>query len=942
MKTKVLLFSLAVFVSYGTRAQTSFGGFRDSDGANNAGAGGGNTNSYFGYQSGFFSNGIENTFLGYRSGYSNSGNQNTFLGYQSGRNNTTGIGNTFLGRTSGLDNTSGNNNTFLGVNSGHNNTIGDNNTYLGRNSGNFNQTGSGNVFVGYRAGYNEMGSDLLYIDNSDTSEPLIWGDFATDVLQFNGSVRITDITQDDALTHVLVEDADGDIFWRDAASLGGGGGVPHDFPSYPDSAGDLGGNTNSYFGHDAGLVNTGTNNTFVGNQSGQNNTTGVNNTFLGRSSGRDNDNGIGNTFVGMSSGSQHTSGDNNVFLGSLSGAENTTGHSNTFLGTQSGRSNNGLGNVFIGYFTGFNEMGSNLLYIDNSSTSSPLIWGDFAADALRFNGTVGIDNIPNNDTLTQVLVTDATGNINWRDAASLGDGTGTDDQQLSLVGNDLQLEDGGNVDLSPYLDNTDSQTLNFDIGTNILSITGGNNVDLSSLAGGGGGGVPHDFPSYPESAGDGGGDNTNSFFGHLTGSATTGADNTLVGYQSGLNNTTGYENSSLGSRTLENNTTGARNTANGVFTLFGNTIGIENTAVGYAALGFNTTGNGNTATGYQTLLNNGGNYNTADGYQALFNNISGSNNTATGHNALIGNTTGSNNVAIGNDTSIYNETGMENVAIGFNSGATFGNSGLNNAIAIGSNVGVTASNQVRLGNFEVEDIMGAATWTVVSDGRFKINIEEDVAGLDFIKGLRPVSYNLDRRKIRAFTGKTNATNSDVSKKIVGFVAQDVEQLVQENDYVFTGVKAPENDKDHYGLKYSEFVVPLTKAVQELSAIVEAQQQEINELKSMLNGSIKATDGGTKTLRTTDTAAKSDFALNQNVPNPFDKTTVISATVPETVRQAKITVYNLNGLELQSYDLNKRGNVAVEISGGVLPSGMYLYALIADGQIIDTKKMILTK
>ncbi|MDE3744145.1 beta strand repeat-containing protein, partial [Maribacter polysaccharolyticus] len=53
----------------------------------------------------------------------------------------------------------------------------------------------------------------------------------------------------------------------------------------------------------------------------------------------------------------------------------------------------------------------------------------------------------------------------------------TDDQALSLSGNTLTLEDGGNVDLSAYLDDTDDQTLS--LSGNTLSIADGNSVDLS-------------------------------------------------------------------------------------------------------------------------------------------------------------------------------------------------------------------------------------------------------------------------------------------------------------------------------------------------------------------------------------------------------------------------------------------------------------------------------
>ena len=71
------------------------------------------------------------------------------------------------------------------------------------------------------------------------------------------------------------------------------------------------------------------------------------------------------------------------------------------------------------------------------------------------------------------------------DLSSL-DNPGTDDQQLSLNGNSLDLEDGGSVDLSGYLDNTDDQVLgNFILSNRFLSLTieDGNGVlvDLGPL-----------------------------------------------------------------------------------------------------------------------------------------------------------------------------------------------------------------------------------------------------------------------------------------------------------------------------------------------------------------------------------------------------------------------------------------------------------------------------
>jgi hypothetical protein len=93
-----------------------------------------------------------------------------------------------VGRGAGQTNTSGNN-TFMGYESGYSNTSGSNNTLYGYQSGR-GSTGSRNVLLGYQAGYNETGDDRLYIDNSSTSSPLIWGDFSSNILTVNGSLGV--------------------------------------------------------------------------------------------------------------------------------------------------------------------------------------------------------------------------------------------------------------------------------------------------------------------------------------------------------------------------------------------------------------------------------------------------------------------------------------------------------------------------------------------------------------------------------------------------------------------------------------------------------------------------------------------------------------------------------------------------------------------------------
>ncbi|MBN2790613.1 MAG: hypothetical protein JXR69_10530 [Candidatus Delongbacteria bacterium] len=134
--------------------------------------------------------GSSNVFIGVKSGYSNiEGMHSVYVGQQTGEMNYNGTANVFIGSLTGKENNS-NFNTAVGGTTFYKNTSGSSNTTLGCFAGYNNLTGSRNVFLGYKAGYNETGSDRLYIDNSDTSTPLIWGDFSANTLRFNGNVGI--------------------------------------------------------------------------------------------------------------------------------------------------------------------------------------------------------------------------------------------------------------------------------------------------------------------------------------------------------------------------------------------------------------------------------------------------------------------------------------------------------------------------------------------------------------------------------------------------------------------------------------------------------------------------------------------------------------------------------------------------------------------------------
>ena len=287
------------------------------------------------------------------------------------------------------------------------------------------------------------------------------------------------------------------------------------------------------------------------------------------------------------------------------------------------------------------------------------------------------------------------------------------------------------------------------------------------------------------------------------------------------------------------------NTVAGGNAFINNVSGNSNVAIGREALFSNTTANSNTAIGFESLYNTtSGAANTACGNGTLLNNVTGGNNSAFGTFSLLGNTSGVGNTAIGYRSGEFGATISNGTFIGSESYAT--QNGLTNVSGLGYDSHPSASNQVRIGNTSVTSIGGYANWTTLSDERYKLNVQENVKGLDFIMKLRPVTFQLNMNKLVAdlkedqrVDSNGNIINSSAEIDInsrneksqiiyTGFIAQEVQQVSKELAYDFSGIDAPKNDNDFYGLRYAEFVVPLVKAVQE-------QQKIIDDLTRRIDG-----------------------------------------------------------------------------------------------------------
>ena len=105
-------------------------------------------------------------------------------------------------------------------------------------------------------------------------------------------------------------------------------------------------------------LNFGTNNIFIGRNSGKINTTGQSNVFMGIDAGSLNVSGAYNVYLGYEAGKASTNS-YNLFIGYRAGLKNTSGQRNTFIGTNSGAANSTeQDNTYLGYFAGKSAVSS--------------------------------------------------------------------------------------------------------------------------------------------------------------------------------------------------------------------------------------------------------------------------------------------------------------------------------------------------------------------------------------------------------------------------------------------------------------------------------------------------------------------------------------------------------------------------------------------------------
>lgn len=289
--------------------------------------------------------------------------------------------------------------------------------------------------------------------------------------------------------------------------------------------------------------------------------------------------------------------------------------------------------------------------------------------------------------------------------------------------------------------------------------------------------------------------------------------------------------------------------------------------------------------------------------------------------------------------------GVAGVAKGGRNGNNFGVAGFVDDVygagVFGSATGILGNVSVtgRYAGFFHGDVyltgsLNVPTLVSPSDYRLKSDIKSVSTGcLDKVLGMNIVEFKYKQREFEAAEAAElsrekrapwyDEESAFMKNKHYGFIAQELQKIYP--DLVVEG------EDGYLGINYLEIIPLLVRSIQELNAKVE--QYENSPIHKAATRSAEEDVTDIDAIVTT---------LYQNTPNPFTESTLIQCDVAEEVAKADLYVYDMNGKQIAVYPIAERGATSITIEGRSLEAGMYLYALIADGQVIDTKRMILTK
>jgi len=710
---------------------------------------------------------------------------------------------------------------------------------------------------------------------------------------------------------------------------------------------------------------TGYSNMGIGTSSLLSNTTGRNNTAVGVGALTLNSTGLQNIAIGTNSlykttsssnvgigyqaGFNNTSGNNNILIGNKTGFTNSTGVHNTLIGASAGYLSTGSNNVFVGYQAGYNETASDKLYIDNSNTVDPLIYGDFSTNRVGINGRLGV-GVENPSVLFDLKGEMVGGRLSEIEATNIS--SANDLFQLKVQSGAtgsaqfIEFERGAtveariNTDGSAEFESADLVGKVSGSGDGNLILKDGHNTNFARITYKNNSGTDY----WDQAVKADGANSAMNFWYHdgTSGSNIMTIDGADKRVGVGVTSPTHKFEVAGSSTLLKSTTTSAYHN-------------IQSThASGNAGLRLLTSAGATTGYIY---------YNNSSGDIRFYNQSSNDlviepdgtvgigTTEATGANLVIGTGTGA-NIKVG--SLLIEDLGSTNL-------------GLAGDLVPHSSVAYDLGNNNATEHWD--DVVGD-DFINFSDRRLKRNINEISYGLADIMKLKPMQYQYVEKI--SVDGNTR----------FGLIAQDVEQVIPELirdedvDVDKTG-RVIRTKTEYKAMNYVDLIPVLVKAIQEQQVVAEEKDEKIAKLEEKLNKIVdldaklakldakfakldemsdrleqfgsdlqyccsNATGSSIQTIPVKmDKVGEMPF-VEQNAPNPFSAQTEIMYYIPRNANGGVMQITDRSGKVLKSISIQETGAGKVVLDANELAAGSYYYTFMVDGRIIDTKTMVLTK
>lgn len=196
--------------------------------------------------------------------------------------------------------------------------------------------------------------------------------------------------------------------------------------------------------------------------------------------------------------------------------------------------------------------------------------------------------------------------------------------------------------------------------------------------------------------------------------------------------------------------------------------------------------------------------------------------------------------------------------------------------------------------------------------------------MEKIRKVEGLQYNFKQGAVAMSAGKLGVSDIEkrrqiASQKEFGFSAQELAK-------VFPELVHRDSENDTYTVNYMGMIPVLLEAINEQQNTIEKLNKRIDNLEGEIEDD--------------DTETNDKNKLGQNIPNPFDRETVIPITLDDNAINAILYIRDFNGEPSGEFLIKERGETSVTIEANTLKQGIYFYSLIVNGKLVKTRRMLI--